>query len=220
MIWDCREGKVSVWTQIMSVKTCVLELNWAHSDLQTMKSNTNRSCDVRVIRSRALWGSWTQKPFCVPHFLIIGNRLHSASLTFPEFQQADSNKQLLIRERTREEKSRETIVQPWGKVLVPSQGIHITRSLSCFSDTESPTRWEKLTVCCPQALRPQTGWNQKVDDADSHLPHHQPSRRMSRSWSPRPLWTITIKLLLPPSRSGHTVLRALARCGPLCLENQ
>ena len=31
--------------------------------------------------------SWAQKPFCVPHFLITGNRLHSASLTFTEFQE-------------------------------------------------------------------------------------------------------------------------------------
>ena len=30
-------------------------------------------------------------PFCVPHFLIAGNRFHSASVTFPEFQRAGSN---------------------------------------------------------------------------------------------------------------------------------
>ena len=28
--------------------------------------------------------SWAQKPFCVPRFLFVGNRLHSAFLTFPE----------------------------------------------------------------------------------------------------------------------------------------
>ena len=32
-----------------------------------------------------------QKPFCVPHLLIRGNRIHSASMTFPEFQWAISN---------------------------------------------------------------------------------------------------------------------------------
>ena len=36
--------------------------------------------------SKILWGSWAQKPFCVPPFLIIGNKLHSASMTFSEFQ--------------------------------------------------------------------------------------------------------------------------------------
>ena len=139
---------------------------------------------LRVILSSSQWGSWAQKPFCVPHFLMIGNRLHSASMTFPEFQWGRF-KQMLIREggdaETREEQSGEPIVQPWGRVLVPPQGTHITISLSCFADTETRTRWEKLTVCCPQARRPQTGWNQKVDDADCHLPHHQPIRRISTS---------------------------------------
>ena len=119
-----------------------------------------------------------------------------------------------------------------GRVLIPSQEIYITIYLSCFADTEIPTRWKKLTVCCPGAYRLQTGWNQKVDDADSHLLHHQPIRRMSTSWLhhqpirrmstrwSRPLWTITIKLLTTPSRAGHTVLRALVCCGPLCLAKQ
>ena len=48
--------------------------------------------------SRPLWGSWTQKPFLVPHFLLVGNRLHSASMTFPEFRRKDGFKQLLITE--------------------------------------------------------------------------------------------------------------------------
>ena len=115
--------------------------------------------------------------------------------------------------------SQETIVQPWGRVLVPPWGIYITISLSCFADTETPTKWEKLTVCCPQARRPQTIWNQKADDPDRHLPHHQPIRRMSTSWSCPPLWTTTVELTTP-SRSGQTVLRALARGGPLCLAKQ
>ena len=42
--------------------------------------------------------------------------------------------------------SQERIVQPWGSVLVPPQGIHRTVSLSCFANTETPTRWEKLAV--------------------------------------------------------------------------
>ena len=84
----------------------------------------------------------------------------------------------------RNKQSRETEVQPWGRVLVPHQWIRTTISLSCFADTETPTRWEKLTVnhgLLTTAHGPQTGWNQKVDDADSHLRHHQPIRRMSTS---------------------------------------
>ena len=70
----------------------------------------------------------------------------------------------------------------------------------------STSRWEKLTmVCCPQACRPQTSWNLKVDDAGSYLHHHQPIR-MSTSWF-CPLWFITIKLLTILSKWGHIVFR-------------
>ena len=67
-------------------------------------------------------------------------------------------------------------------------------------------------VCCPQACRPQTGRNQKIDDADSYLPHHQPIRRMSMSRSHPLRRTMAVQLLATHSRSGHTVLRALAHC--------
>ena len=40
---------------------------------------------------RALWGSWAQDLSVSPMSLIIGNSLHSASMTFPEFQWADSS---------------------------------------------------------------------------------------------------------------------------------
>ena len=36
-------------------------------------------------------------------------------------------------------------------------------------------------------VRPQICWNQKLDDANSHLPHLQSIKRMSKSWS-HPLW--------------------------------
>ena len=64
-------------------------------------------------------------------------------------------------------RSQETTVQPWSRVLVLPRDIYITIFWSCFADTETPTRWKNLTVCCPQASRPQTGWNQKVEDDDS-----------------------------------------------------
>ena len=42
-------------------------------------------------------------------------------------------------------RSQETIVQPWGRVLVPPQGIYTTISLSCFADASgvqpSATPW-------------------------------------------------------------------------------
>ena len=91
-------------------------------------------------------------------FLFIGNRFHSASRTFPEFQRADSNSCFREGRGCRDKGGvvKETTVQPWGRVLVPPQGIHITISLSCFADTKTPTRWKKLIVCCLQACRLQT----------------------------------------------------------------
>ena len=80
--------------------------------------------------------------------------------------------------------SQETIVKPWSRVLLPPTMDAHNSIFELFCRYWNPSRWEKLMVCCPQACRPQTSWNQKVDDADSHLPHHQPIRRMSTSWSP------------------------------------
>ena len=49
-------------------------------------------------------------------------------------------------------------------------------SFELSAETETPTRWKKLTINCPQACRVQTIWNQKADGADSQLPHHQPMK--------------------------------------------
>lgn len=65
------------------------------------------------------------------HFLFVGNSLHKASMTFPEFPRAGSPELLIKegREMQKQEKSnQETIVQPWGRLLVspptPSMNIH------------------------------------------------------------------------------------------------
>ena len=41
-------------------------------------------------------------------------------------------------------------------------------SLNCSADSETLTRGKTFMVCCPQAHRLQTRWNQKVDDVDFH----------------------------------------------------
>ena len=41
-----------------------------------------------------------------------------------------------------------------------------------FATAETSPKWGSLRMCCPLACRLQTTWNQKVDDADSWLPHH------------------------------------------------
>ena len=68
-------------------------------------------------------------------------------MTYSEFQRASSNSCLLEKrgwggggeEMQRQgRRSQETIVQPWGRVLVPPQELYITISLSCLADTEVP----------------------------------------------------------------------------------
>ena len=59
--------------------------------------------------------------------------------------------------------SQETILQCWGRVLVPPQGTYITVSLSSSARTKAPTHVEGGNYM----LRPQTGWNLKADDWDS-----------------------------------------------------
>ena len=146
--------------------------------------------------------------FYVPHLLITGNRPHSASL--------NSNRQVQTvdnygRGYWRQGKnSQETIVQPWGRVLVPLQGTFITISLSCFMNIETHARWEKVTVFCPQALRCQIGWN-----GWCWLPITSPPTNQEN-----------VHELIMPSlnhcyktsrRARHTVLRVLAHRIPLCL---
>ena len=130
-----------------------------------------------LILSGIPWGPWAWKPFCLLHLLIIGNWLHSASMVFA-WVLMGRFKYLLIREgrgcRDKRGAAKLTIVQPWGRVLAPPQGMHIAISLSCFADTAIPTRWDMLTACCPQACRPHTSRNQEVGCADFNLPpHHQ-----------------------------------------------
>ena len=160
-----------------------------------------------------------------PISLITENRLLSASKTFPVFQVPTGRvKQLLIREgrgcKTREKHSRETMVPPWGKVLVSHQWIHRTVPFSFFADMETPASgitYRLKRACCPQAQRPQTSWKQ-IEECRLLLtspPTHQkkvpelikPPLNHYYKTSPRRGW-------------GQTVWRALALCDPLCLAKQ
>ena len=52
----------------------------------------------------------------------------------------------------RKEQSRNNS-EPWrAGSRFPLKGYTEKLFLSYFADTESPSRWEQLTVCCPQAL--------------------------------------------------------------------
>ena len=83
-------------------------------------------------------------PFLVPHFLFLRNRLHSVTLPFSEFPRADSNSYYQEREgmQQQENNHQETIVQPWGRTLVPLQGIYLTTLLIFSVGTKAPTQVE------------------------------------------------------------------------------
>ena len=53
--------------------------------LQARASSEDSSAAELMIPWRALWGSWAQELSVTPMSLIIGNSLHSTSMTFPEF---------------------------------------------------------------------------------------------------------------------------------------
>ena len=61
--------------------------------------------------------------------------------------------------------NQETIVQPWGRILVPPEGIHITIPLSSSVGTKAPTEVEDGNFRLSITL----------------LPHHQPIRRKSHT---------------------------------------
>ena len=69
--------------------------------------------------SRALWGFWAWKSFCLPFLLY--RKSASASVTFPEFQRAGSNQRREEMQR-QGRGSQETKVHTWGRVLVLFKG--------------------------------------------------------------------------------------------------
>ena len=113
---------------------------------------------IYFIPCRALWDSWAQSLFMSAIFLTIGNNLHSASRTFPEFQWADSSSCQLGMWDQGERKSRAAL----GQVPFPHQWKPTTTSLSSFVDTETPSRWEKLWYAAHKQVDPRTvkseGW--------------------------------------------------------------
>ena len=85
-------------------------------------------------------GLVAHKIFCVPHFLFLGNGL------LPPWHSLSSKKQVQMVTNQRREDSetrweyQETIMQPWGRVLVPLQGIYIIISLCSSTEQKPPTK--------------------------------------------------------------------------------
>ena len=74
-------------TCLLSHSVCVSEF-WARVVWCLTRSYS--AAIIVLIPSRALWGSWAQRLSVSPISLITGNSLHSASMTFPEFQLTSS----------------------------------------------------------------------------------------------------------------------------------
>ena len=77
------------------------------------------------------------------------------------------------------EQQQQAIKQHQG-TLILLQGLQIiswAMPFELFCKYWTSTKWKKLSVCYPQAFRPQRGWNQEGNDADSQIPHHQPSNQ-------------------------------------------
>ena len=168
---------------------------------------------IYFIPCRVLWGSWAQSLFMSPIFLIIGNSLHSASRTFPEYQWADSSScQLGTGGDVRPGRKK----QPWDKVPFPHQRKPTTTSLSCFVDTETPSRWEKLWYAAhkqedPRSVKPE-GWqcwllltSPQIHQKNVHKPI-------------TPSFTIKPVIIFPKLR--HMVLRAFGCYLHFCLAKQ
>ena len=148
-------------------------------------------------------------PFCEPVSLITGNSIHSASVTFPEFQCAVSSS-CSLGEGGDDTPGRNKLCRAgWGKVLFPC--LHRTTSLRCPADSGNAPWYTAHKKC-----RPQISWTWRL--IILMLTYLTTIRRStSRSCS---LWTIPIKFLTVFSKLGHTVLRAVACCVPLCLAKQ
>ena len=164
-------------------------------------------------------GSWAQKPLCVPI-----SCLQEIGFIQPPWPSLSSKEQvqLLIREAGDADmggqfKRNNSAALGQGPGS-PSRDTH-NSTFELFCRYWNLLQVGEVNCMLPTGTWPQTGWNQKVGDADSYLPFHQPIRRVSTSWS-HPPWTITIKLFTTPSRLGHIVLKAVTLCGPLCLVKQ
>ena len=93
-------------------------------------------------------------PFHVPCFLFVGNRLHSASLAFLEIQgqiQTVANQGGKGMQKQRRNRQEPLVQPPWGRVLVPPQGIYGTTYLGVLlQKLRLPPRWRTVT----------SGWTQ------------------------------------------------------------
>ena len=93
--------------------------------------------------NRTLWGSRAQKPFCVPRFLFVGNKLQPP---WPSLSSKGQVQTVVDQGREGMQKqgrgSQETIVQGPGS---PSKDTR-NSIFELFCRTKTPTKWKTLTT--------------------------------------------------------------------------
>ena len=164
-------------------------------------------CVRRTVETnRTLWGSWAQKLFCVP---------------FSEFQRAGSSSCSSGKEggaETREEQSGNNSADLGQGPGAPSRDTH-NNIFERFCRTKTPNKWKMWTTWYRTLYSREghswtfTTWCQMI----SLLKECRPCKYPDPHQKPCPL---TLKLLTKPPCLGHTVLKALAHCGTLCLAKQ
>ena len=91
---NSKKAIVIIWFRILKVcKILNVFLCFPHQKIYLPKSvnglfSSGSDWDTEMLKPSRR--SWSQKSFCVPHFSFLGNRPHSASVAFPEFQGAGS----------------------------------------------------------------------------------------------------------------------------------
>ena len=180
---------------------------------------------LTLIPSRALWDSWAQSFSVFPISLIIGNILHSASMTFPEFQQGKF-KQLLIREGRGDlinQEDQGEIVQrnssaASGRVLPPHQYTHrylwaALQILKPLQEGEVNVNNDMLPTSTetPDRIEPDWWcWLLFTLPAANRKNVHEPIT---------PSLNHCYKTPYHPSSGKHQVLASLAHCAPFAWQS-
>ena len=102
--------------------------------------------------SRTLWGSWAWKPFCVPHFLFLGNRPQPPWPSLSSKGQIPTATNHGREGRQRQGRSgQKTIVQPWSGSWF-------------YLPTKTPNKRKMLTPIMPE----KPTWGQIKGTREAH----------------------------------------------------
>ena len=128
---------------------------------------------TNVTKQDPLGPSWRKTPDHVFHLPLVC-RETLASQNFPKSQQVNLIRKLRKNRKkgncpTRQNYNQSQLskVKGFQFLLKVYRQYFEPCPLNYFADIEIPTGQKKLTIYCIQGGRPQTGWNQRVDEVDS-----------------------------------------------------